>query len=336
MSAPTINETGQLGVPAGERWTLPAGSDRKFKIALAVALAVHLSFLTGIGRSRPTSLGKEDGAQDAISVSLVTEQDLKSRSTVDVPDSAPPSPPVAPPPQPKQEEAQKPEPPPPDPVKEPPQKLDQMKPAIAETEEAEPAPAPTKDPEPAEPATAETAAAEKELPDLFSLDKPSTTGRDSGDKKEVKEPKEAKEAKEPHEAKSAKTAASKPQKKQQKRTAALDLSTPSLSSPGYGGSASFSRPPGITKSGLNDAFARAVIRALQQTMPQLRDVLGRVTVRILLNENGNVTDVQLLAANGNSRLGQEVVFAARQTSYPIPPTGSNTADRTFMVTYIYD
>jgi TonB family protein len=121
--------------------------------------------------------------------------------------------------------------------------------------------------------------------------------------------------------------------------ASLDLSTPkNLMNPSFGGgrSAGLQRPPGITRSGLNDAFARAVIQALQQTMPQLTDVLGRVTIRILLTESGNVAEVRLLAGAKNSSLNQSVVFAAKQTSYPIPPTGSNVADRTFMVTYIYD
>ena len=47
-------------------------------------------------------------------------------------------------------------------------------------------------------------------------------------------------------------------------------------------------------------------------------------------------EVKLLGGAKDPMLSQSVVFAARQTSYPIPPTGSNTADRTFMVTYIYD
>jgi TonB family protein len=105
---------------------------------------------------------------------------------------------------------------------------------------------------------------------------------------------------------------------------------------GGGGAAGLQRPPGITRSGLNDAFARAVIKALQQTMPQLTEVLGRVTIRIFLTESGNVSEVRLLSGAKNSSLNQSVVFAARQTSYPIPPAGSNRADRTFMVTYIYD
>ena len=82
---------------------------------------------------------------------------------------------------------------------------------------------------------------------------------------------------------------------------------------------------------MNDAFARAVIRALQQTMPQLTNALGRVTVRILLSENGNVVSA-LLGGAKDTALNQDVVFAAQQTSYPIPPSGSTTADRTFMVT----
>lgn len=333
MSDASIDETVRLGATPAERWSLPAVNDRKFKIALAIALAIHLSFLAGVGKSKPRDLGKEDGREDAISVSLVTEQDLLSRSTIDDPGNAPPKPPVQPQPEPAKPEAQKPEPkepPPPDPVKEA-AKPEPLKPAITETEQPEPTP--PEEPAPAAKPETNTAAAEKELPELFSLEKQNAAAPDSGDKKETKENKEAQEAK-PKSA--AKSSPSKPQKKQQKRTAALDLSTPSLSSPGFGGSASFARPPGITKSGLNDAFARAVIRALQGTMPQLREVLGRVTVRILLNDSGNVINVQLLSSGGNTVLGQEVVFAARQTSYPIPPVGSNVADRTFMVTYIYD
>ncbi|MEQ1673130.1 MAG: energy transducer TonB, partial [Hyphomicrobium sp.] len=104
---------------------------------------------------------------------------------------------------------------------------------------------------------------------------------------------------------------------------------------GAGRSAGFERPPGITRSGANDDFARGVIRALQQTMPQLREVLGRVTVRILLTENGNVSDVQVVKSANIAALDQSVVFAVKQTSYPFPPPNSNVADRTFLVTYVY-
>ena len=84
-----------------------------------------------------------------------------------------------------------------------------------------------------------------------------------------------------------------------------------------------------------DDFARGVIRALQQTMPQLREVLGRVTVRITLNDNGNIVDVQVVRPSNLADVDQAVVFAARQTSYPLPPPNSVPADRSFVVTYIY-
>jgi periplasmic protein TonB len=71
-------------------------------------------------------------------------------------------------------------------------------------------------------------------------------------------------------------------------------------------------------------------------MPQLRDTLGRVTVRIVLNDNGNIVDVQVVRPSVVPGLNQNVVFAAKQTSYPFPPPNSNDADRTFLVTYIYN
>ena len=84
-----------------------------------------------------------------------------------------------------------------------------------------------------------------------------------------------------------------------------------------------------------DAFARGVIRALQQTMPQLRETLGRVTVRIILNQNGNVESVQVVRPSKIASLDQSVLFATKQTSYPFPPPNATLADRTFVVTYIY-
>jgi protein TonB len=101
-----------------------------------------------------------------------------------------------------------------------------------------------------------------------------------------------------------------------------------------GGQSAVQRPPGITRSGENDEFARNVIRALQKTMPRER-ALGRVTVRIVLSENGSRADVQLLKSGGDSDLDFNVMFAARQTAYPFPPQKSTVVDRTFTVTYIY-
>ena len=44
---------------------------------------------------------------------------------------------------------------------------------------------------------------------------------------------------------------------------------------------------------------------------------------------------QLVRSSGDPILDQNVVFAARQSSFPIPPAGATLADRTFLVTYIY-
>jgi hypothetical protein len=35
-------------------------------------------------------------------------------------------------------------------------------------------------------------------------------------------------------------------------------------------------------------------------------------------------------------LPQNVVFAVKQSNFPIPPTGSTVSDRTFLVTYVYN
>jgi periplasmic protein TonB len=95
------------------------------------------------------------------------------------------------------------------------------------------------------------------------------------------------------------------------------------------------RPPNVTRSGENDEFGRGVIRALRKTMPVSPDTLGRVTVRLLLSETGNLTQLQLVRSSGDPILDQNVMFAARQSSFPIPPAGSTVPDRTFLVTYIY-
>jgi TonB family protein len=99
--------------------------------------------------------------------------------------------------------------------------------------------------------------------------------------------------------------------------------------------ASFARPAGITRSGENDDFARGVIRALRQTMPPGRGSRGRVTIRFLLSTTGNLVDVQVVATTGDGELTQNVVFASKQSNFPIPPTNSTVPDRTFLVTYIY-
>ena len=325
MSTERMGETADLTTAGSVRWGPSNTRERNFWIALACAAVFHASFFIGAITSEPRHLGDPTGDDKGISVSLVTEADLQSRSTVPVPPDNPPAPPpVAPQPPPR--EAQK----PPEP-----QAQQQPQPDIPTppepTPEAKPSPEPEK-PEPAEQQVAklEEPKIDENAPDLFSLD-------DQNPAKMMSENKPKPKA----ESSPKKSSASKPApKKQQKKMSSLDLSPPSsmMREPSFPGghSAAFQRPPGITRSGLNDAFARAVIQALQQTMPQLNNVNGRVTVRILLSESGNVVEVKLLVGAKDPTLSQDVVFAARQTSYPIPPAGSNVADRTFMVTYVYD
>lgn len=132
-------------------------------------------------------------------------------------------------------------------------------------------------------------------------------------------------------------AAPKPTPKPQpKQTPPLQLNLPEPPIIPGGRSASVMRPPGATRSGENDEFGRGVIRALRQTMPSPRGLAGRVTIRLLLSENGNLVDVQLIRSAGEAVLDQSVVFAVKQSSFPIPPGGATLTDRTFLVTYIYN
>lgn len=324
-----MDQTADLTTNGFARWSGATKRERNFWIALACATVLHASLFVGAIASKPKRLGAENGADNAISVSLVTEADLESRSTI----ADEPKPPPGPPPSPAQQPQPAQQPPQPKEAKQepqPPQPEQPPKPEEEQKAEQPPAPDDAKPEEKPEQKVAKTEDPKQQddAPDLFSLqdDNPANMKSDTKPKPQPKS--EAKKSS-PHKA----------SPKKQKRLASLDLSTPkSLMAPSFGGagSAGLQRPPGITRSGVNDAFARAVIKALQQTMPQLTDVLGRVTIRIFLTETGNVAEVRLLSGAKDSSLNQSVVYAARQTSYPIPPTGSNVADRTFMVTYIYD
>ncbi len=92
----------------------------RFYIWLLAAIIVHGAVLTGFISSKPRQIGDPSGVDGAISISLVTEADLRGDATVA--DSAPgnPAPPPAlptPPPQPPAAEAPEPstQPPLPDP-----------------------------------------------------------------------------------------------------------------------------------------------------------------------------------------------------------------------------
>jgi periplasmic protein TonB len=71
-------------------------------------------------------------------------------------------------------------------------------------------------------------------------------------------------------------------------------------------------------------------------MPSPDGTLGRVTVRFLLNDRGNLAEVKLVRGAADPILTQSVVFAVKQSSFPLPPVGATVSDRTFLVTYVYN
>lgn len=317
--------------------------DRRFHWLLGLTFFIHAALLVGFNAAEPRRLGAPGGADDAISVSIITEADLKGNATVDdraAGAEAPPSPPVPPQPvQPPPQAATPPaaEPVPPAPVATPSPPLPEPLPPEAE-KAAEPPPAPV----------AETAPTVEPTPELLALpdpsDKPapkaseakaakSETKGETADRREATE--EAAKPKPAPQKLAAERPAAKPKPAEQ-QTAKLDLTPPAVfSAPVGGGGAGVQRPAGITRSGENDAFARGVIRALQTTMPQLRDTRGRVTVRITLDMNGGLVNTEVLKPSNIAGLDQSVVFATRQSSFPFPPHNAKPVDLVFIVTYIY-
>ena len=93
------------------------------------------------------------------------------------------------------------------------------------------------------------------------------------------------------------------------------------------------RPPGVTR------WARRRLRARRHPRPAADDAgpdrPGRVTIRLLLSDTGDLRDLQLIRSGGDPIIDQNVVFAARQSSFPLPPVGATSSDRTFLVTYVY-
>ncbi len=318
--------------------------DRAFWIALGGALFLHLLIIIAliVDRGSNRTLGTQDGANDAIAVEIVDGATLKDSMEPPTPETQPPgaqpqqtAAPAAQPQQPQPPAEQPPvEPTPPEPQAEPQQPAEAAPTPPPET--AQPAEAPPSAGDAAKLA-AEALAAMEEAPvaDLSEQPKPPETPKEAA--KEV--PKQEAPKQEPKKVEAKKPPAKQQAKQPQKRTqtSALDLSVPydgAESNQDAGSSSAVQRPPGITRSGENDEFARNVIRALQKTMPRER-ARGRVTVRILLNENGSRADVKLLASGGNPDLDFNVMFAARQTAYPFPPKNATLVDRTFTVTYIY-
>jgi TonB family protein len=320
-AAETAAETGAVA----ERLVPPLDRrQRSFWIALFAALVLHSTLLVEANRTLPRRLGDRSGADDAIAVELVSEADLKSRETVSAPTSgAPPvaaAPPPAPPPQPEPPPQEQPAPPQPEaaaaPAPSPPVETPAQDKAVAalpdfKTELEELATSKTPEAQPKEPQPAPESKAEV--------------------KPETEKPTEkAAEAAKPVEQKP-------PQPPKKRKQAALDLSSEAreMANAPPGRSAAFTRPPGITRSGENDAFGLGVIRALKMTMPPPNGTFGTVTVRLLLDENGNLTKAELLDSSGKPALDQSVVFATKQTNFPLPPVRATVADRTFVIRYVY-
>jgi periplasmic protein TonB len=248
-----------------------------FWLGLTCAAALHAALIFGVSSSLPRHMGERDGSLAGISVDLVDEADVLSKTTVPVRAEASPT---------QSEKA----------AKSDSSATDMAKPSTGSPDEQK----------------AVVSSIAKDEPDLLSLPDPSKKKSEGkADKKNQPRPRQP-----------------------------LDLSprltAPETPVPTGGRSASVSRPPGVTRSGENDDFGRGVIRALRQTMPGSRGTVGRVTIRLFLSQNGNLDDVQVVKSAGDASLDQSVVFAAKQASFPIPPSRSTLGDRTFLVTYIYE
>ncbi|WP_072391687.1 energy transducer TonB [Hyphomicrobium sp. CS1GBMeth3] len=290
---------------------------RMFRLALVVAFLLHAALFIEVGRSVPQrSVGDPSGATDAIAVDIVTEADLKSREAVAMPAAGTPTPPVAPP-QPTPE---------PEPAPEPVEKA--AEPAPPQPKEAPPQQEAPSEKAPQQQKTATAPDFEAALPDIATMPQPAEAAKPAPEPSPKPEAKQ--EPAKPVEKREAQPAKKKPAQKQ----ARLDPSPKDFENAPPGRSAGATRPPGITRSGENDEFGRAVIRALRQTMPPPRGIFGRVTVRLILTPNGDLAEVQMLEASGTN-LDQSVVFAAKQTYFPLPPYNATVADRTFTIRYVY-
>lgn len=336
MSGTSIEEPlGHAHLPndgwAGERWAAASRArDRKFWIGLAVAILVHALLLIGIGTSAPQSLGSAGGAEDTISIDLVTQADLDSTATVAEQKAGDPEVPVSAAP-PEQPPAAAPTPPEPQTDAQPETPSAPQPETPPETQpETQPAPQP-ETPSEAKPEQQQSILPDvaENLPDLLSESLPG----------EAPKKNEAAAKPKPQPKPPERPQDKPPEKPQEKRTARLDLSppksAPNAPSGGGGGSAGFERPPNITRSGENDAFGRRVIAALQKSMPPHSGIYGRLTVRIVLKQDGNVAEVKVIKTSAISVLDDVVLFAARQTPYPFPAPNSKDVDRIFFVTYNY-
>ena len=253
--------------------------DRKFRIWVACAAALHAALFIGVGTSSlPSQMGQPDASPEGISVELVDAADLMSKDTVPMPPDNPQASPPAPlNPHSRQRRQQLPS------LSCPSSRLHPHRRKISRWRRH-----------------------------------PSSPRRRGQPKKQTKAPP---------------TPPTKSASAAQPRDP-LELSLPDAGLAPPGRSTAFARPANITRSGENDEFGRGVIRALRRTMPT-SDRLAQVTIRLFLSETGNIVEARLVRSGGDPLMDQNVVFAARQASFPIPPAGATPADRTFLVTYVY-
>jgi TonB family protein len=294
--------------------------ERAFWIALGCAVVAHAALIAGFVHSLPQrQVGEKTGRPEGVSVAMVDAADLASRSTFADNERAPrpmsrvrpaPSPQAVPIPEERPKEAA--------PRQAAPRPDGSRTPALVTPEEAaRQSDKQGKEAKEEKQETVEWPIDLKALEEGFSTDRPAAKQRDA-----------AAAAKQP----------AQPQEQQHvaKASPPLQLSLPDTVIGLAGLSLSPTRPLGITRSGENDEFGRAVVRALRKTMPEMAAARGRVTVRLLLSQDGNLVEVHLVGSSGNPMLDQAVMFAVQQTSFPFPPPDAPSVDRTFLVTYIYD
>ncbi|HEX2335213.1 MAG TPA: TonB family protein [Hyphomicrobiaceae bacterium] len=282
-------------------------SDRNFWAGFTAAAVLHAALIFAASSSTPRQLGESDGLQDAISVELVEPETLAGAGPHEGEPSTEPASDSRPLQLPRQP-----------------------------TDAWQTSSVPDKPDQP----QAAASQAKPEQQAMLALPDPDAAKVEEPQEEPSKEPqkpneahKEQKQQKETHKSGAPKS----PTTKDKLASPQLDFSLPSnFSLPsGGGGASAVMRPSGITRSGENDEFGRDVVKALRKTMPAHEKIFGRVTVRILLSEKGDLIDLQLLKGSGSSYLDQVVMFSARQAVYPFPPKGSTAIDRTFVITYIY-
>ncbi|MBO0766766.1 MAG: energy transducer TonB [Hyphomicrobiaceae bacterium] len=317
-------------------------SERGFWIALGCAAIAHIAMIAVFVHSLPQrQVGEKVGRSDGVSVAMVDAADLASRNTFAKNERAPrsmsqirPAPPKSQAPLPEerpQEVTPREAAPPSDPKSAPalvtPQEIarqaDKQAKEDKQEREKEKEKEEGKDKEKERDKENQQAKAKQKEESLeWPID---PKGLEQGFSKDQS-------AAKPRDAAAASKQAAETQERQvAKASPPLQLSLPDSA---LSLDVDFSRPAGITRSGENDEFGRAVLQALRKTMPDMNEQ-RRVTVRFVLSQDGNLLEVRLVRPSGNPRLDQAVMFAVQQSSFPFPPANAAPVDRTFTVTYIY-